>query len=103
MGDHISPYERFRRALEIGDGLRVRAAAHELTQVSLQDALAICVVLRNSEPERFERAAIRWIVRMATERREATLADVRAAADAFSAMGTSDDEALATLGSLTGT
>jgi hypothetical protein len=43
------------RALDVGDGLRVRAAAHELHQVSLGDALKICLVLRNSEPERVGR------------------------------------------------
>jgi hypothetical protein len=41
------------------------------------------VAIRRAEPERFERAALRWLARFCLEHREATLAEVQAAAWAF--------------------
>ena len=55
-----SPYARFKRCLATGNGALVRAAAAELPQLSLEDALAVCLVLRDDEPEVFERAIVRW-------------------------------------------
>jgi hypothetical protein len=54
-------------------------AAH----VDLADALAVYVVIRQAESHRFEPAALRWVARFCVERREATLAEVQAAAWAF--------------------
>lgn len=51
--------------------------------VDLGDALAVCVAIRQAEPERFERAALRWLARFCVERRDATLTEVQAAAWAF--------------------
>jgi hypothetical protein len=62
-----SPYARFRRALATGNLLLIRAAAAELGTVSLGDALFVCVAIRDAEPERFERAALRWIARYCVE------------------------------------
>ena len=45
-----NPYARFRRALETGNETLVVAAARELPQVSLDDALRICLVLRGGDP-----------------------------------------------------
>jgi hypothetical protein len=67
-----SPYAHFRRALDTGNLALVRTAAAELPQINLDDALRICLVIREREPE-FDRAACRWLARYATERR-ATLA-----------------------------
>ena len=74
----------------------IRSAAGELPHVDLGDALAVCVVIRKAEPDRFDRAALRWLARFCVERREATLAEVQAAAWAFENI---EDEpaALATL------
>lgn len=60
MTSQGSPYSRFKRCLATGNGALVRAAAAELPQLSLEDALAVCLVLRDSEPEVFERAIVRW-------------------------------------------
>ena len=60
MTSQGSPYSRFKRCLATGNGPLVRAAAAELPQLSLEDALAVCLVLRDSEPEVFERAIVRW-------------------------------------------
>jgi hypothetical protein len=60
-----------------------REAAGELPHVDLGDALAVCLTIREAEPQRFERAALRWLARFCVERREATLAEVQSAASAF--------------------
>ena len=44
-----SAYARFRRALETGNELLVLTAARELPQVALDDALRICLVLRDGD------------------------------------------------------
>jgi hypothetical protein len=36
------------------------AAAHQLGEMGLADALALCVLLAEKDPRRFERAAVRW-------------------------------------------
>jgi hypothetical protein len=78
-----SPYARFRRALETGNELLVLAAARELPRVGLEDALRICLILRDGDPDRYERAAVRWLGRFALEATGVTIAALRAAADAL--------------------
>ena len=63
VGEHGSPYTRFRRALAAGNPLLVTAAALELGCLSLADALAVCLVFRDHDRERYERAAVRWLAR----------------------------------------
>jgi hypothetical protein len=92
-----SPYTRFRRALATGNLLLIRAAAAELAHVSLADALIVCVAIRDAEPERFERAALRWIARYCLERPTVSLAEVRAAIQAFERMAGAPEDSLATL------
>jgi hypothetical protein len=53
----------------VGNPLLVRAAAAELPQIGLEDALGICLVLLDAEPERFPAAAARWQARLTMERR----------------------------------
>src|SRR4051812_50179434 len=63
-----SPYVRFKRALATGNLSLVRAAAAELPAIDLGDALAICLLMSDRDDERFERAAVRWLARLALER-----------------------------------
>jgi hypothetical protein len=81
-----NPYARFRRALATGNEALVTAAALELPRIALDDALRICLVLRGSDPERYERAAVRWLGRFALEARNATIGDLRLAAEALDAL-----------------
>src|ERR1700736_3324535 len=81
-----NPYSRFRRALDTGNEALVSAAARELPQVALDDALRICLVLRGGDPGRYERAAVRWLGRFALEARDVTIDDLRLAADALDAL-----------------
>jgi hypothetical protein len=89
-----SPYQRFRRALETGNAALVTAAALELPRVALDDALRICLVLRGGDPDRYERAAVRWLGRFALEARQVTIEDLRVAADALDALPDRAPEAM---------
>jgi hypothetical protein len=60
-------YVRFQRALQTRNLRMVEAAASELPQVRLDDALAILVLLAEAGDPRFDRAAARWIGRLLTE------------------------------------
>jgi hypothetical protein len=81
-----NPYTRFRRALATGNEALVTAAALELPQVALDDALRICLVLRGGDRARYERAAVRWLGRFALEGRAVTIEDLRLAADALACL-----------------
>jgi hypothetical protein len=91
-----SPYARFRRALATGNLTIIRAAAAELPWVDLGDALAVCMAIRDAEPDRFERAAVRWLARYAAEQAR-TIADVREAVAAMQAMPSDPGGALDSL------
>jgi hypothetical protein len=54
------PYASFRRALLSKNVRLIDAAARELPQISLEDALRILVVLAEKRDERFARAAARF-------------------------------------------
>jgi hypothetical protein len=89
-----SPYARFRRALDTGNELLVLSAARELPQVALEDALQICLVLRDGDRRRYDRAAVRWLGRFALEARAVTIRDLRIAAAALDALPNSPAEAM---------
>ncbi len=78
----------------------IRAAAAELPQVNLGDALAVCMAMSQAEPGRFERAAVRWLARFCMERPAATIEDVRVAALAFEEMRHTPERALVALQAL---
>jgi len=75
-----------RDALASGDLDRVMQIARNLGQsVRLDDALRVCLLVRD-EPDRFQRAAVRWLGRFALEGRAIAIADLQEAADALDAM-----------------
>jgi hypothetical protein len=82
-----------RRALATGNLTIIRAAAAELPRVDLGDALTVCMAIRDAEPDRVERAAVRWLARYAAEQAR-TIADVREAAAAMAIMPTDPGGAL---------
>jgi hypothetical protein len=100
VSDAGSAYSRFQRALTTGNLTIIRAAAAELPAIRLDDALQVCVLLRDREPERYERAAVRWIGRFCVERQTATLEDVDHARAAFQIMRRDPERALGILQSL---
>ena len=57
----------FERALERGDAIRAIATAKQMGGLSLGNALALCVVLPERDPDRYRRAAPRWLSRFVEE------------------------------------
>jgi hypothetical protein len=51
MTSRGSASARFQRALKTGNFMLIRDAAVELPRVDLGDALAVCIVIRQAEPE----------------------------------------------------
>lgn len=81
MTSQGSPYTIFRRALERGSLVGVRAAVDNLPgPPPLDDALLICLLLLDQEPDRYERAAVRWLGRLLLEHRGVSLRHAELAA-----------------------
>jgi hypothetical protein len=62
-----SAYGRFHRALERQELSEALAAAAELPQVRLDDALELVILMARDRDRRFDRAAARWIGRLLVE------------------------------------
>jgi hypothetical protein len=73
-----SAYGRFRRALDGGNATIALAEAADLAHVGLADALELLLLLLESEPSRFERAARRWHGRYCREVADVGLAEAQA-------------------------
>src|ERR1700678_4324831 len=97
MTSQGSAYGRSRRALQQGNLQLVRAAAGELPTIRLDDALRVCLLIRDRDPDRYERAALRWVARFAVEARNASLEDVQAAVAALRRLPGDPDEAMSQL------
>jgi len=67
MTSQGSPHARLQRAIASRNAPVAWATASELPYVSLDDALALCLLLAESDPARFERAAVRWHARLCRE------------------------------------
>ncbi len=89
-----SSYARFRRALGTGDLALVQAAAAELPRVGLDDALQVCLLLRDAGADLYERAVVRWLGRFCLEARRVRLEDVRSAAEAFGELPQTPEDAM---------
>jgi len=86
MSSPGSPYARFQRALVTGNLNVIRAAAAELPRIGVAEAAAILLVILRTEPEQYERAAVRWLGRLCLERKRVELADLSRAAAALVAL-----------------
>ncbi len=64
-----SPYARFKRSLELGKLPLVLAAAAELPRLELDDGLRVLLLMAEQDKARFDRAAVRWLARLALDRR----------------------------------
>ena len=72
MSIKASSYANFKRSLATNDLLLIRTAAAELLGVNLQDALEILPIIATAEPMTYERAACRWLARLALETKSAS-------------------------------
>jgi hypothetical protein len=68
-------YMRFRRALDQRNVTEALSAASELQFVGLAEALELTLLLADKEPEKFDRAAVRWHVRFVYDSRNVSLGE----------------------------
>lgn len=73
-------HAQFQRVLTTGNAILALDLARELKRVTLEDALALCLVLREDE-QRYQRATARWLARYHAEADAVTLTDIREIAD----------------------
>jgi hypothetical protein len=82
MTSQGTAHGRFQRAIHRRSVRSAEMAAREMGGLSLSDALALCELLANVDPARYERAALRWLQRFIDER-SPPLAEVALAASAL--------------------
>jgi hypothetical protein len=80
------PYVRVRTAIDKGDLEFLISHAQELPRINLADALQICLLYRDHDSDRYDAAAVKWLMRFAAEAKEASLEDIQAAAAALDAL-----------------
>lgn len=81
-----SLHGQLQRALDAGQLARASALASELPEVPLPIALRLALLILDQEPERFEGAARRLLVRLASER-SPSLHTLAGAAGALARLG----------------
>ena len=81
-----SASQRFRRALASGNPRLVRSAAAELPDIGIAEAAAILLVVERTEPENYERTALRWLAKLSSEGQDVDLSCVAQAATALEAL-----------------
>lgn len=94
------PWPLVRGALDRGDLEWLRHNADRLAPIRLTDALRICLIVRDREPAQYERAAVRWLGRFALEARNASLTDLKRAAEALGSLPKDANTAMEELASL---
>jgi hypothetical protein len=67
VGTAGHPHARLQRALEREDLPGAHAAALDLGQVSLPDAFRLLLLIEKKAGDKFERAAVRFVARFASE------------------------------------
>lgn len=80
------PRAHFQRAIERRHLLSAEAAARQLGQLSLSDALALTLLIREEDPRRFPRAGARWHARFVLDTPRVGLGDSQLAVAAVAAL-----------------
>ena len=70
-----SAFMRFRRALDGRNVTEALSAASELGFVGLAEALELTLLLADKEPEKYDRAAVRWHLRFVLDSKNVDLRD----------------------------
>jgi hypothetical protein len=92
------PYAAFQRALKRRNVLMALAAAKDLPQLSLVDALELTVLVARKDPKRHPRVAARWLLRYLEEDPHATIDEAVLAASSLAALtGVAHEEAASAL------
>jgi hypothetical protein len=87
-----SPYGRFRRAIERRQPTAALSTAAELQHVALTDALELVLLLRDKDPARYPRGALRWHARYCREVPAVTLAEAAAVLALLAALADEKDK-----------
>jgi len=85
VGDAGSAGAQFQRAIKARNLIAAFSAAHELSWLSLEDALDLLVLIAEKDGRRYSRAAARWLERLLAER-ELELGEVQLAAASLAAL-----------------
>jgi hypothetical protein len=92
------PYASFQRALKRRNVLMAIAAARDLPQLNLADALELTILVARKDPRRHTRVAARWLLRLLEEDPHATIDEAVLAASSLAALiGVGHEEAATTL------
>ena len=86
MGAAGSAYAAFRRALDRRNLTLALAEARDLPAVNLADALELLLLIRDQKPDRYHRAAARWLARYCLEIPDVDLSEAVLAAGALTAL-----------------
>ena len=86
MAAQGSALTRYRRALERRHIFGAEIAAREMGYVGLRDALGLLALYASEGSPKYEKAATRWLARLALENDDVTLQDVQLAAAALAAL-----------------
>jgi hypothetical protein len=73
-----SDFGRFRRALDSGNLTVALVEARQLQHVGLGEALELVLLIRDQQPEKFTRAALRWHSRYFCDQRDVDLTEAQA-------------------------
>jgi hypothetical protein len=90
MGAAGSGYGAFQRALRSRNLTLALAEARDLRRVNLPDALALLLLIRDAAPERYGRAAGRWLGRYCAETPSVDLDEAALLLGALSALRSDD-------------
>ena len=91
------PYARFKRALKSRNAHQALAAAAELRQINLADALSLVFLIREDTPVLYDKAAVRWFAKYAADDRYLVLRDARELVDLLDGVGRHDQVAVVRL------
>jgi hypothetical protein len=89
-----SALTRYRRALERRHIFGAEIAVWEMGYISPRDALGLLALYAALDSPKYDKAATRWLGRLALESKEISLDDVQLAAAALRAMRTRSESAL---------
>jgi hypothetical protein len=85
----------FQRAVQQRNVMRAEAAARQLGQLPLDQALRLVFLYAEKEPIKFERAALRWLARYVTEGKAVSLLKAQLALSALAELRAGEREAAA--------
>jgi hypothetical protein len=87
----------FQRAVQQGNVMRAEAAARQLGQLTLDNALRLLFLYAEKDPMKYERAALRWLGRYVTEGNGVSLLKAQLALAALAELRAVEREAAAKL------